>query len=245
MSVTDSDSDTSSVSSLSDHEDPFVNALSSLQEPEMMVDDNCSMEPPKTKNEQCPFSEQDYDSIEVPPNPSFSCLGETYSFVERTLVVQANPNTPLASISIGSVAVFQVSSEQLIILGRIYDIFGPLDKPYYSIHVPLKVETSTWTLPHSPINVLTSSLSDPISLVSLQQESRVATDASGTHDEPSMEPSFSDDEEEQRYKQSLKRRNGGENQHVKKEAHQSNLIDQSNDNWGASDFYVIPSRPKN
>ncbi|KAL0239829.1 hypothetical protein GEMRC1_009937 [Eukaryota sp. GEM-RC1] len=211
----------SSETDTSSSDDEFLQALAEAEK--NAVKDNetepISFEPPRTKNETLPSSLND-SPLELPPNPSFLPLGTTYSFVENVLVIKGFPHG--STISADAIAVWRGQSST-IPLGKIYDVFGPVEAPYYAVYVPNSVERSQWKDHDTVINVVESSFT-PIDVHKLTSL-RDATDASGLHDEAAMIPEFSDDEEELEWKQSQKQ-----------------LRRKTQEKTSEFDFYVIPSR---
>ncbi|KAL0207790.1 hypothetical protein P9112_012418 [Eukaryota sp. TZLM1-RC] len=219
---------TSDSSDSSDFDDEFLAALEEVRK-SSTSNDVSSLEPPRTKNEVDNSLED--NELNLPSNPSLLPLGTVHSYVRNALVVQSYHNAH--QFNIGAIVACQLDTSVLP-LGKVYDVFGPMDRPFYAIHVvssSLTGDNLTWQQVGTEVMVV----EDPAFMVSLTEvlpTLKQATDASNFHDEEAPDPEFSDDEEEALWKLEQKQRRRFANV-ASKEEHDINQ----------DVFYVIPSRP--
>ncbi|OMJ14881.1 H/ACA ribonucleoprotein complex non-core subunit NAF1 [Smittium culicis] len=165
-------------------------------------DDMDSLEIPKTKNEILEPEVPILDYNAIPNDSKLVNLGVVYSIVEKTVVVQGVQTESKSALDYGSALVF----DDFSVLGPVFDTFGPIKQPFYSI-----LFKSTEEIDSNKIFVgrkvfyvePASNFINTFNLLSIK-----GSDASNAYDEEisDAEIEFSDDEDEANFNKWLKDR---------------------------------------
>jgi H/ACA ribonucleoprotein complex non-core subunit NAF1 len=68
-------------------------------------------------------------NVEIPPNVPLSEVGKIHAIIEDTVVVEASVSGEYKVLDMDSILLFEDRS----VLGRVFDTFGPVSKPMYSV----------------------------------------------------------------------------------------------------------------
>jgi H/ACA ribonucleoprotein complex non-core subunit NAF1 len=203
--VSDSEEDSSSSSS-SDEEDVKEEAAKE-EKPEVEKEEG----PPRTKNELGMSDLPAVEDLELRvQRAECQAVGVVASTVDQLLVIESLPDMP--ALDLDSV-LFAVAAdcpdsgpEQLAAIGRVFDVLGPVTRPFYCVrfnseeHAKSKQLTNGQTIYFAPKTEHTS-------FVFLEQLMKMKiSDASWCNDEelPPDFQDFSDDEQETRARQTKK-----------------------------------------
>ncbi|OMJ14136.1 H/ACA ribonucleoprotein complex non-core subunit NAF1 [Smittium culicis] len=165
-------------------------------------DDMDSLEIPKTKNEILEPEVPILDYNAIPNDSKLVNLGVVYSIVEKTVVVQGIQTESKSALDYGSAIVF----DDFSVLGPVFDTFGPIKQPFYSILFksteeidPNKIYVGRKVFYVEPA----SNFINTFNLLSIK-----GSDASNAYDEEisDAEIEFSDDEDEAKFNKWLKER---------------------------------------
>ena len=134
----------------------------------------------------------------VPEGRTLVRIGRVQSVVEAVLVVASEGSQPTA-LDVGSLLVLE---DDGVVLGRVFDTFGPVERPLYAIYVTPRLQTllQAGSVPLHASVAYDSECSTLVDLVQLRQHR--GCDASNLYDEAlaSDDQDFSDDEQESRAK---------------------------------------------
>ena len=148
--------------------------------------------PPRSKHE-VTYRELPIEpvNIEIPPDANIVDIGYVQSIVDDLVVVQSTID-PHKTLDVDSVLCF----EDRRVLGRIFETFGPVRKPLYSIRLDSSENADKeWVLSRRKVY----SVPDHSQFVHIQHLEKLrGCDASNRYDEelPEEEQEFSDDEKE-------------------------------------------------
>ncbi len=67
--------------------------------------------------------------MEIPPNVPLSIVGKIHAIIEDTVVIEACVSGEYQVLDMDSILLFEDRS----VLGRVFDTFGPVSKPMYSV----------------------------------------------------------------------------------------------------------------
>ncbi|KAI8979908.1 Gar1/Naf1 RNA binding region-domain-containing protein [Pilobolus umbonatus] len=152
----------------------------------------------KTANELIDFTIEK-PNIEISLNTQIILAGHLYEVVDNVLLVHARPESEYTTLDEGSLLVY----ENREVVGEIFETFGPIDRPFYSVRYNNKAE----------INSALAQKGSPIFYVPTYEKTHIVkteelkkmkfTDASNMYDEEvdEKEMEFSDDEQELAYRQ--------------------------------------------
>ncbi|KAF9970141.1 hypothetical protein BGZ73_007251 [Actinomortierella ambigua] len=166
----------------------------------------------RTKNEVVQLPEVTKPQIELTADKHLEEIGAIYAMVDNVVVVEAANSGDVSVLDAGSVVVVVDQSNpdkaEKIILGEIFETFGPVVRPLYSIRfnnatdIPTccKVGTKVYNVREHSSVVLTQPL-----------KALKGSDASNRYDEEvdEVELEFSDDEKEMEHKRLLKSKRKG------------------------------------
>ncbi|KAJ3284814.1 hypothetical protein HK104_009768, partial [Borealophlyctis nickersoniae] len=162
----------------------------------------------RTKNEIAVLPKVEPVDITIPEDAPMHMIGEVSSIVNDQVIVQAHVSGDYQVLDIESILVFEDRS----IVGRIFDTFGPVTQPMYSIRFnsPDEITPERFYKGRKVYYV-----PDHVKMVFTQPlKAQKGSDASNIHDEEigEEEMEFSDDEAEIEHKRLLKmKRKGGRN----------------------------------
>jgi H/ACA ribonucleoprotein complex non-core subunit NAF1 len=187
-SSNESESDTSSSSS----------SLSGVADMDADADEgDSSFRPPATKNELVDVVVPPV-TVSLTPGTLLSPAGAVMAIVDLNVVVQAPPGS--TALDIGSVLAF----EDLTVLGAVFDTFGPVKQPHYSVRFnrPEDIDRDRVVVGRPVLFV-----PDHARFVLPAQLHQKGSDASAMFDEepPEEEVEFSDDEAEAQAKAAKKK----------------------------------------
>lgn len=194
---TDSSSDSSDSSSSSDSDSSSLSSGDENEE-EPETKPKLTRKPRKTKNELLPLDLPPIEDLQISvPEYEAVSMGTISSVVGTLVVVKAFPNTP--ALDIDTVLFLDKGTKSL---GRVFDTFGPVMTPYYSVRFndpddigrkAIEVGSEVFCAPRT----------EHTSYVFIEELRKLkGSDASWRHDEepPLKHLDFSDDEEERRAK---------------------------------------------
>ncbi|KAJ1675443.1 hypothetical protein EV182_001255, partial [Spiromyces aspiralis] len=189
----DSDSSLSSSSAEENSSDPNTGVMQ--EEFDDGDDDEFIMDAgniPRSKHEVVDPEVPKLDITHIPDNMRMVPLGAVHSIVEKTVVVESFMDGKMQILGEGSVVAF----EDRRILGTIFEVFGPVSQPLYSIRFGSVDDIDKDAC---QVGTRVDYTPDQSRFVSTEEIRRIrATDASNMYDEEidEMEQEFSDDEEE-------------------------------------------------
>ncbi|KAJ3054179.1 hypothetical protein HK097_002501, partial [Rhizophlyctis rosea] len=154
----------------------------------------------RTKNELSALPPVEPINIEIPKELPLTLVGTIFGLVEETVIVQAVASGEVMVLDMDSILVF----EDREVVGRIFDTFGPVTRPLYSIRFNTKeeIDAEKYKLGRDVYYI-----KDLAKFVFTQPLKKMkGSDASNIHDEEVGEDDmeFSDDEQEAEHKRQLK-----------------------------------------
>eukprot|EP00871_Galdieria_phlegrea_P002266 jgi/Galph1/303/GphlegSOOS_G5125.1 len=221
--ATNSSSSSDESSSLSESEEnnifeerEFSSLLAALEEDE----DDLSEAPPKTKNEllpeELPPIEETFPDISA--DFEITLVGRIHSIVESYVVVESVEVYPV--LDEGSLVVFEDRTP----VGRVFDVFGPVKQPYYSIRVN---SSQVGEKLNQCVGQSVFFVREYSSFVDLNSANVKGSDASWFHDEeiPEELQECSDDEVEMKMKKSKNARSHKSRENTKLAKESIHLVD--------------------
>jgi rRNA processing protein Gar1 len=190
-----SDDDDDDISSSSDDE---VIAMEDVMEDE---DEDVVKHPPKTRNEVPLPPVEPLTVIRIPDHHPIMPIGQVHSITDCLVVVQSSLiHGETQALDAGSMLAF----EDRHVLGAIYETFGPVQRPFYSIrfNTPNDIDTNRCYKGA----VLCASPEYSTFILTAMLRAIKGSDASNLYDEELSDQEFSDDEKEQQAKQARKKR---------------------------------------
>ena len=191
-SSSSSSSSSESSSSSSDEEEEEI-------EPKKVI-----RKPRKTKHELLPVDLPPIEDLQISvPEYEAVSIGSISSVVGNLVVVKAFPNTP--ALDIDTVLFLNKGTRSL---GRVFDTFGPVMTPYYSVRFNAAEDIGVKEI-EVGMEVFCAPRTEHTSYVFIEELRKLkGSDASWRHDEepPLKHLDFSDDEEERKAKNPFYRR---------------------------------------
>ena len=197
--VSDSDGESSSSDSSSEEEEEE-------QEKKEKVEVEKEEGPLKTKNEYSISDLPAVEEVEVRVAASqCQAVGTVSSVVEQLLVIESLPDLP--AIDLESVLFAGAEGEEeMVALGRVFDVIGPVTRPYYCVRFNSEEHVKSKNLVKGQ-QIFFAPKTEHTSFVFLEQLMKMKiSDASWCNDEevPLDFQEFSDDEQETKSRQSKK-----------------------------------------
>ncbi|KAJ3222038.1 hypothetical protein HK099_002776 [Clydaea vesicula] len=178
------------------------------------ADDEESVNILKTKNEIEKLPPVQKITMDISPDVALACIGEYQNYVDDLLIIQSHNHINEEAVADVDTVVFR---EDRSAVGQIFDVFGPVIKPLYSIRFNSKEEILNLNLSKSEKFFIVKDISKFVPVNNLKKLK--GSDASNLHDEEVKEEEleFSDDEMEAEFKKQLKSKKKGGKLHINSE----------------------------
>ncbi|OBZ86130.1 H/ACA ribonucleoprotein complex non-core subunit NAF1 [Choanephora cucurbitarum] len=140
--------------------------------------------------------------VEITPTTPIVLAGTIYQVIDNVIVIHARTGSELSTLDQGSLLVY----ENRQVLGEVFETFGPVVRPYYSVRFNTAQEIDReWAVVGAPVFYVPSY--QKTHLVEVETLKRMkGSDASNMYDEEvgEEEMEFSDDEKEMEHKRQKK-----------------------------------------
>ncbi|KAI9307634.1 Gar1/Naf1 RNA binding region-domain-containing protein [Cunninghamella echinulata] len=163
-------------------------------------DDGFASTPAKTKHEMLDIPRIDIPEYIITPDISIEYIGDVLNIIDKAIIIQSYID-PKNVLNMESLLCFEDRS----MLGEIFETFGPIARPFYSVRFNSKAE-----MPNAPIGTkvfwvpsYAKSQTVQVEVLKLIKGSDASNEYDEEIDENEME--FSDDEKELEYRQMRKR----------------------------------------